>query len=91
MKKVLRSPIFLLICICTIPLISLIHVGLPLTHDGVIHVARIANFYSALTEGTLVPRWAANLNWGFGTPILMFVYPLSSYVANTLKRGPTPS
>jgi len=58
------------------------HSGLPLTHDGQDHVARIANFYQNLSEGNLIPRWAANLNWGYGHPILMFLYPLPSYAAS---------
>ncbi|HVT01016.1 MAG TPA: 6-pyruvoyl-tetrahydropterin synthase-related protein [Patescibacteria group bacterium] len=65
-----------------IPLYSLLHPGLPLTHDGQDHVARIANFYQSLSEGNLVPRWAANLDWGYGHPILMFLYPFSSYTAS---------
>jgi hypothetical protein len=36
----------------------------------------------SLSEGNIVPRWAANLNWGYGHPILMFLYPLSSYSAS---------
>lgn len=65
-----------------VPLWDLVHSGLPVTHDGQDHVARIANFYASLSEGHIVPRWAANLNWGYGHPILMFLYPLSSYVAS---------
>lgn len=56
--------------------------GLPVTHDGQDHVARVANFYQSLSEGNLVPRWAGNLNWGYGHPILMFLYPLPSYLAS---------
>lgn len=62
-----------------IPLFDLFHPGLPLTHDGQDHVARIANFYQSLSEGNIVSRWAGNLNWGYGHPILMFLYPLPSY------------
>lgn len=65
-----------------IPLYSLFHGGLPITHDGQDHVARIANFYQSLAEGNLIPRWASNLNWGYGHPILMFLYPFSSYVGS---------
>lgn len=65
-----------------IPLIDFLHTGLPLTHDGQDHVARIANFYRSLSEGNIIPRWAANLNWGYGTPILMFLYPFPSYFAS---------
>src|SRR3989344_8942000 len=55
--------------------------GFPLTHDGQDHIARIANFYQNLQEGVFIPRWAGNLNWGYGHPILMFLYPLPSYTA----------
>src|SRR5438094_565494 len=65
-----------------IPLLDLFHPGLPLTHDGRDHVARIANFYLSLSEGVIVPRWAENLNWGYGHPIMMFLYPLPSYFAS---------
>lgn len=57
-------------------------VGLPITHDGKDHVARIANFYQSLSEGNFVPRWAGNLNWGYGHPVMMFLYPLPSYIAS---------
>lgn len=72
----------LILLIGIIPLFDLFHPGLPITHDGQDHVARVANFYQSLSEGNLIPRWAANLNWGYGHPILMFLYPLPSYVAS---------
>lgn len=74
--------LFLLILISVIPLFDLFRPGLPLTHDGQDHLARIANFYQSLSEGNIVPRWAGNLNWGYGHPILMFLYPLPSYLAS---------
>lgn len=64
------------------PILSLFNPGLPITHDGQEHVARIANFYQNIKEGNIVPRWAGNLNWGYGHPILMFLYPFSSYTAS---------
>ncbi len=70
------------LALALIPIISLIHPGYPITHDGQDHVARIANFYLNLTEGNLIPRWASNLNWGYGHPILEFLYPLPSYIAS---------
>ncbi len=77
-------PLVLLFVLSLVPLIDLIHPGLPLTHDGQDHVARIANFYTNLQEGNIVPRWAGNLNWGYGHPILMFLYPLPSYMASII-------
>jgi hypothetical protein len=80
MKKLIIPILLLMISI--FPLMDLFHPGLPVTHDGQDHVARIANFYQSLTEGNPVPRWAGNLNWGYGHPILMFLYPLPSYLAS---------
>lgn len=79
-KKYLFS--FLIILVSFIALIDLFKPGLPLTHDGQDHVARIANFYQNLSEGNIIPRWAGNLNWGYGHPILEFLYPLPSYLAS---------
>ena len=82
----MRNKNLIIFCFITLisifPLLDLAHPGLPITHDGQDHVARIANFYANLEEGNIVPRWASNLNWGYGHPILMFLYPLPSYVAS---------
>lgn len=72
----------LLVVILCIPLFSLFHSGFPITHDGQDHIARIANFYINLQNGIFIPRWAPNLNWGYGHPILEFLYPLPSYLAS---------
>ena len=74
--------ILILIILAIIPVLSLFHSGLPIGHDTQDHVARIANFYKNLQEGILVPRWAGNLNWGYGHPILEFLYPMPSYTAS---------
>lgn len=80
----LKDKIFILflIIISVLPVLSLLFPGLPITHDGQDHVARIANFYQNLSEGNLIPRWAPNLNWGYGHPILEFLYPFPSYIAS---------
>ena len=74
--------IFLLVIISFIPLADLLRPGLPLGHDTQDHVARIANFYQNIQEGNIVPRWAGNLNWGYGHPIIMFLYPFPSYLGS---------
>lgn len=74
--------LILLVLVCLIPLFDLLNPGLPVTHDGQDHIARIANFYQNLKEGNAIPRWAGNLNWGYGHPVLMFLYPLPSYVSS---------
>lgn len=77
----LKKHFFLLIFVLFLffPLFDLLNPGLPVTHDGQDHVARIANFYKSLSEGNIIPRWAGNLNWGYGHPVMMFLYPLPSY------------
>lgn len=77
-----RFFVILLFILSIVPLLDLFYPGIPVTHDGQDHVARIANFYKNLEEGNIIPRWAANLNWGYGHPILMFLYPLPSYAAS---------
>lgn len=72
----------LLFILSVIPLVDLTTPGILNAHDAPDHVARIANFYQSITEGNLVPRWAGNLNWGYGHPILMFLYPLPSYIGS---------
>lgn len=74
--------IILIVFLACFALVDLLNSGMPKTHDGADHLARIANFYNVLSEGILFPRWAENLNWGYGHPILMFLYPFSSYVAS---------
>lgn len=82
MKILKYKEYFTLLILSLIPLIAFLHPGLPVTHDGQDHVARIANFYTNLEQGNIIPRWAPNLNWGYGHPILMFLYPLPSYIAS---------
>ena len=83
MKKYIQwiAPI-LLVFIALFPLAAFFVPGLPHGHDAQDHVVRIANFYKALTEGVIFPRWGGNLNWGYGHPVMMFLYPCSSYIAS---------
>ena len=77
--------IFLIFFIVTIlPLKGLLGPGITDAHDSVSHVVRVASFYQSLTEGNLVPRWSQTLNYGYGHPIFMFLYPLPSYAASLI-------
>lgn len=44
------------------------------THDGLVHLPRIAAYYKALTSGQILPRWAGDLNYGYGMPLFNFIY-----------------
>lgn len=69
----------LIFCLSFIPLVPLFHPGMFFGHDSQSHVARLVAFYQSLLDGNIVPRWAGELNMGYGHPILMFLYPLSNY------------
>lgn len=63
---------------------SLLRPGLPPTHDGEYHIIRFYEFDKVLREGNWYPRWAPDLNNGFGVPLFNYVYPLPNYIASFL-------
>ena len=63
---------------------SLFHRGLHPTHDGEYHVVRFYEFSKVIRDGDLYPRWAPDLNYGFGVPLFNFNYPLPNYASSFL-------
>lgn len=61
---------------------DLMHYGLPPTHDGEYHVIRFFEFDKVLRDGNLYPRFAPDLNNGFGLPLFNYVYPLPNYFSS---------
>ncbi len=55
---------------------------MPHTHDGPVHLARIAAYYKELSYGQIPPRWASELNFGYGLPLFNFMYHLPYLVAS---------
>lgn len=74
--------LLLVVLISLLPLFPLLQPGMFLAHDSQSHIARLIAFYQSLSEGNIIPRWAGDLNNGFGHPVLMFLYPLSSYIGS---------
>lgn len=74
--------IFLAIAIVFLAIFPLLHKGLPPTHDGEYHVIRFFEFNKVLLDGSFYPRWAPDLNNGFGIPLFNYVYPLPNYMAS---------
>lgn len=65
----------LIIVFSCLPLISFFLTNLlPHTHDGLVHLARIAAYYKALGDGQFPVRWAGDLNYGYGMPLFNFMY-----------------
>lgn len=52
------------------------------THDGEYHLVRFWQFYTMLSSGNAFPRWAPDLNYGFGIPLFTFQYPFPNYVGS---------
>ena len=73
--------IFLAVIISFLSVFSLFSKGLPPTHDGEYHVIRFYEFAKTLSDGNIYPRWAPDLNNGFGFPLFNYVYPLPNYTA----------
>lgn len=74
----------LLFFLSSIPLFLLLRPGFFQTHDGEAHVARFAAYFKAFADGQVIPRWASDLNAGYGSPLFIFFYPLPGYVASFL-------
>lgn len=55
------------------------------THDGEYHIIRIVEFSRMLGQGYLFPRWAPELNSGYGIPIFQYHYPLPNYIGSLVR------
>lgn len=56
---------------------------LPHTHDGLVHLPRMAAYYKALHDGQIPVRWAGDLNFGYGLPLFNFIYQFP-YIISSL-------
>lgn len=70
------------VCLAVVPLFGSSYIP---THDGEYHIIRIVEFAKMLKEGYLFPRWAPDLNSGYGIPIFQYHYPLPNYVGAAIS------
>jgi len=70
----------LLILISIIPILSIFRPGVYESGDFNIHLYRVMDFYTSLSEGNIIPSWAENLNATYGYPLFMFNYSLPYYL-----------
>ncbi|MBI3576794.1 hypothetical protein HY086_02010 [Candidatus Gottesmanbacteria bacterium] len=67
--------VLLIFLLSLLPLLSnFITPSLPHTHDGAVHLSRMAAYFKALRDGHILPRWAGDLNYGYGLPLFNFIY-----------------
>lgn len=80
----MRNLIIILIFIHVIFLFPFFKPGIPLSHDGESHVARIYAYYQGLKDFQIPVRWADNLNYSYGSPLFIFFYPLPYFISSFL-------
>jgi hypothetical protein len=60
-------------------LVPLARAGFFESHDGLLHVYRLAALDHAVRAGVLYPRWFPEFGFGYGQPVLNFYGPLAYY------------
>lgn len=76
---------WLLIFVSLLPLVAIfLTPDIPHTHDGAVHLPRLAAYYKALSDGQILPRWAGDLNFGYGLPLFNFIYHTPYLIAAPL-------
>lgn len=85
MKMKMWMYILPLFCISLYAALPLFQRGYIPTHDGEYHIIRIVEFSKMLGAGYVVPRWAPDLNSGYGIPIFNYHYPLPNYVGSFVR------
>ena len=81
--QTITHPLFYIILVSIIPTLPLFLTGLLIhTHDGLVHLPRLAEFYKALSDGQFPVRWAGDLNYHYGLPLFNFIYHLPYYVGS---------
>ncbi|PIP53084.1 hypothetical protein COX08_02890 [Candidatus Beckwithbacteria bacterium CG23_combo_of_CG06-09_8_20_14_all_34_8] len=63
---------------------SSVAVGFFSNMDGELHLGRIGVYTHELRQGQFPVRWSEILNYGYGSPIFNFVYPLPYFSASIL-------
>ncbi len=73
-------PQILIVIISFILASNLLTPGVFTSHDGTIHIARLAQFTKALQEGHVPVRWLDNWYFGYGYPTFVYNYSLPYYI-----------
>jgi len=81
-------PVLLILFFSLLVVSNLTTVGFPDTHDGHNHLARLANLWLTIKSGQIPPRFAPNLDHGFGYPVFNFNYYFPFLLALVYKILP---
>lgn len=79
----MKRSFLVVVLISLLPIVSLFATAdLPHTHDGLVHLPRIAAYFKALGDSQIPVRWAGDLNYGYGMPLFNFIYQLPYFIAS---------
>lgn len=82
LRYVMGCVFVIALLLATLPLFGRSYIP---THDGEYHIIRIVEFAKMLKQGYLFPRWAPDLNSGYGIPIFQYHYPLPNYIGAAIS------
>lgn len=81
-RTIARLGVFLPLMVAVVAALPLFGARFIPTHDGEYHIIRFWQFFTMLSHGYLFPRWAPDLNSGFGIPLFNFNYPFPNYIGS---------
>lgn len=85
-RRTINLTIFIFFVLAAIPLVwSLFAPGYFQTHDGDYFIIRLIEFDKVFKAGQIPPRWAPDLNYGYGLPVFNFFYPGYLYLGEILR------
>ncbi len=87
----IKKDVIPLLIISTLSLLllnQLFRYGVFYSHDGELHIARLAQLSKELIAGQIPVRWLPNWNFGFGYPTFVYIYSLPYYVGFIFKIFP---
>lgn len=74
----------LLLLVSILPIVSVFRAGDYESGDFNVHIYREIDFYKSLTEGNIIPSWAAGLNATYGYPLFIFNYNVPYYAFSAI-------
>lgn len=85
MKNTIYSSVIIFLFAGFLVVDPFFHQGIFKAHDIPSNLTYFAAFYSSLTEGNIVPRWGGNIANLYGSPTIMFFYPMTYYLSSLIR------
>lgn len=82
-----RVALLLLAMVVSPLVLPLLEEGMLVSDDGLAHLVRMQALADAFRSGVLLPRWAQDLNFGFGSPVFLYNWLLPYYIGGLAMLG----